>query len=291
MSIGILYESKEWSNIRIEELLRQSVKEVESINIENFSDSENELKIEHSLYVNRVFPSADMRGNMNSIGHTEKFLLELNKREIPIINSFNAFVYDCSKLRAYEILQKFNYNIPEYVYINSGEKIPLKKDWDDTQVVLKKDCGGRSFELKILENWKSLEKIKEKMHKDKWIVQEYIHPDYGFTTRVEVIDGQVMAVLKRFIGEGGISSYSTSSRYEIYKNCPKEILDDSIKILKILEIEMGSLDFIQTKNGDYYIIDVNATSNFTHDYIPLLGFDPIKKMTDYILKKYKSLGR
>ena len=94
MSIGILYESKEWSNIRIEELLGQSVKEVESINIEDFSDSENELKIEHSLYVNRVFPSADMRGNMNSLGYTEKFLLELNKREIPIIKGAEAAQLD-----------------------------------------------------------------------------------------------------------------------------------------------------------------------------------------------------
>lgn len=291
MSIGVLYESREWSNIRIEELLSLSVNEVESIDIEDYYNSGKELEIKHSLYVNRVFPSADMRDNKNSLKITKGFLELLSGNNIPVINSYNAFLYDCSKSRTYDILNKHGFKIPDYICLNSKRVTPVKEEWKNKPVVLKKDCGGRSFELEILKYWRPADNLTDKLSNDIWVVQEYIHPEKGYVTRVEVINNKIMAVLKRYIGRRGISSYSTASKYEIYKNCPEQILENSVNIMKTLEIEMGSMDFIETESGKFYLIDVNATSNFTPDYIPLLGFDPIKKMTDYVLTKYKSLGR
>ena len=49
---------------------------------------------------------------------------------------------------------------------------------------------------------------------------------------------------------------------------------------------MGSLDIIETDNNKFYIIDVNSTSNFTPDYLDLMGFDPIEKIAQFIIEFY-----
>ncbi|MFC1724118.1 RimK family alpha-L-glutamate ligase [candidate division KSB1 bacterium] len=289
MSIGILYESDEWSNWRIKNLIESHGIKTNYIYIENFKLSGG--KFPDRLYINRVFPSAGMRGNNKALKNTSGILEVLNNLKIPVINSFNAFLYDCSKVKTYDKLLGIKINIPEYYFIGDLKSINSFIKKISFPAVLKKDCGGRSFDLNIIRNAGDLQKLNIKIESDCWIIQEFIEPVKEFTTRVEIVDGKIMTVLKRYLGKGGVSSYSTASRYEVYNDCPLDIKEDSIKIMNFLEIEMGSIDFIETESGINYVIDVNATSNFTPDYIPLLGFDPVEKMVEYILKKYKIIQK
>jgi ribosomal protein S6--L-glutamate ligase len=302
VSIGILYESDEWSNRRLKELIIKNGIAAEMIFMEDFR-LERHRPFPHSLYINRVFPSTDMRGHFTSLGKTASLLQILEKQNIPVINSYRAFLYDCSKFKTYNLLKENRFLIPGFIFVNpdnTGAGRALSSALDAAAagnkpafpLVLKRDCGGRSYDLKMIMNPPDLQKIEKNIKTNttslKWVMQEFIDPVKGFTTRVEVIDNQVMTVLKRFLGKEGISSYAVGSRYELYPDCPAKILEDSVKALKILDIEMGSLDFIENRKGMYYLIDVNATSNFTPDYIPLLGFDPIEKMAGYIIDKYKA---
>ena len=154
-----------------------------------------------------------------------------------------------------------------------------------------RDCGGRSHDLRIIRAEEAWADLKRTMVQTEWIFQEYVEPNKGYTTRVEVVGENIMTVLKRFVGKNDISSYSAGSQYEVYTDYPPDIMKDSIAILKILHVEMGSLDFIENDNGEAYLIDVNATSNFTPDYIPLLGFDPMEFMAKFIVEKYDSVGK
>jgi len=287
MSIGILYESDEWSNRQIEKYLHNAKITTEYIYVENLNPDK---RLSHNLYVNRVFPSASMRGNINSIKNTFKLLKILEDLKITAINSLDAFIYDCSKINYYTILKKKGIKIPKSWYINYEKIKSLNLD-TSYPFVLKKNCGGRSLGLYIIWNKEDFFGIKDNLTGGSWILQEYIEPFANFTTRVEVIGNDIMVVLKRFTGRGGISSYSAGSKYEIYKDCTAEIIEDSLRIMRVLKMEMGSVDFIETKNRGNYVIDVNSTSNFTPDYIPLLGFNPIEKMTDFIIDKYNSLRR
>ena len=285
MSIGILYESDEWSNQRIKELIESQGIKTNYIFAENI-DLSNFKMFDH-FYINRVFPSAEMRGNISALKNTNKFLEMLNNLNVPVINSRNAFLYDCSKIKSYKTLAENEINIPQYFFIGEAKNINLYIEKTGIPAVLKKDCGGRSFDLKIIGKISDLGNLDIQIDSDSWLVQKFVEPVKEFTTRVEIVGGSIMTVLKRYIGRGGVSSYSTASKYEVYENYPSGILEDSLKIMSLLEIEMGSIDFIETDSMEYSVIDVNATSNFTPDYIPLLGFDPIEKMVEYILKKYE----
>jgi len=240
----------------------------------------------HTLYVNRVFPSADMRGNGMSIEKTDRLLQILTSKNIPVVNSYEAFLYDCSKWRTYVRLREKGYTVPDTIFVDVESDHNLEDIVSRFPAVLKRDCSGRSYGMKIVWTEESVKALKQQMAYIPWVVQAYVEPTKGYTTRVEIVGGTVMTVLKRFVGRNGISSYSTGSRYEVYDDCPPGILQDSIAVLHALDIEMGSLDFIETVEGRVYLIDVNATSNFTPDYVPLLGFDPMEKMAAYILQKY-----
>ena len=290
MSIGILYESDEWSNRRLRDCIVLNGVEAEMIFMED-AELNNGGEWSHRMYVNRVFPSADMRGHTASISKTKHLLNCLESKGIPTVNSYEAFLYDCSKWKTYLILKDEGFTVPTTLRFGATNVDEISIKQMKYPLVVKRDCGGRSYDLQIIRTEEAWEDLKRTMARTEWILQEYIEPVKGYTTRIEVVGDSIITVLKRFIGKDAVSSYSAGSRYETYRNCPPEIIEDSMAVLKILNVEMGSLDFIENENEEACLIDVNTTSNFTPDYVPLLGFDPVDKMAEYILDKYSRIRK
>lgn len=287
MSIGILYESIEWSNNQLGIYLNESGIKTSLINIEKDPvDLDSILK--HKLIVNRIFPSSPFRGFLRSYKLAGSILKVINDYSIPIINPYESYHYDSSKISTSYILKMNGLPVPETLgFFQKGVALDSKKM--SYPCLLKPDCGGRSSYTFILKNEQELENAIIKIPDVPFIIQRYIHPDKNYTTRVEIVGNKIMTVLKRYIGKGNLSGYHSGSRYEDYKNCPKDIIKASKKALDYLHIEMGSLDIIETNDNEFYIIDVNATSNFSEDNISFLGFDPMKVMSDYIVRRYKKI--
>jgi len=288
MSIGILFESKEWSNTTISDILHEQGIDNTLINISDFIN-DTAFNFEHQLYWNRVFPSAEMRNNHQWLSIVNNFIFTLNELKIPVINSYKAFYFDFNKLAAYKILKEKGFDIPRTLGINSFEACKSSLETIGLPAVLKRNCGGRAWNLELINNKNHIKKLKRKfpLINDFWLVQEYIPLKYNYITRIELVNDEIICTLKRFLGSGNISSYSRGSSLKLYNDVPEEIIAAAKNALKILDIEMGSLDIIESKNGKNYIIDVNATTNFTDDYIDLLGFNPLEKMCEYVIKRYK----
>jgi len=287
MSIGILYESVEWSNKQLAKLLNKSRIKTELINLE-----ENAINIDsilkHKLIVNRIFPSSIFRGYKRSYKLAVSILRIVDDNNIPMINSYRSYQYDCSKISTSYTLYNNNLPAPQ-IYAFFQGSVNINNYQISYPCVLKPDSGGRSNYTYIMKNNKDLKKAIGEIPDVPFIIQEYIYPDKKYTTRIEIVGEKVMAVLKRYMGKGNISGYHFGSKYEDYNNCPEAILKASKEALKYLNIDMGSLDIIETNSKEFYIIDVNSTSNFSEDNVEMLGFDPIEIMADYILKKYNEL--
>lgn len=285
MSIGILYETDEWSNQQLYQYLNDAGIETKLINLEKDEvDFKNIVK--YNLIINRIFPSAYYRGYSKSTQIAGSVLRVIKDNGIPIVNSYESFEYDRSKLCIGNILDKNGIKTPEiYKYIYGSFNM------DDEVIkypcILKPDCGGRSSYTYIIDNKEELEKALEEIPQVPFILQQYIHPVKRYTTRVEVVGNEIMTVLKRYVGEKKLSSYHVGSTYEHYTDCPKEIIENSKQALKYLHIEMGSLDIVEI-DDEFYIIDVNATSNFSEDNVQMLGFNPMKVMAEYIETKYRN---
>ncbi len=281
MTIAILYESHEWSNEALRELLIE--KEIDAVLI----DVENEKGVDLSGYemiVNRVFPSAWSRGHNQAYGNAKEMLERIRDKAIMQINSENAFYYDFDKKATFEVLDR------------EGISIPLDYQWPEMAggkaieypCIVKPITGGRSLETQIINDRRELETFFETRDPSKFVVQEYQDPIMGFTTRIEMVGTEFTSIFKRSLGDGHIGSYSRGSSYIPYPECSKVILKECRRALDVLDMEMGSLDVIENDNG-FFIIDVNATSNVAEENTETFGFNLMAVMADYIAKVYTGL--
>ncbi len=289
MSIGILYESIEWSNQHLSDILNKMSIKTELINLETEPISWQRI-LQHQLIINRLFPSAPLRGNKRALRIADTILKVIQDHHLPIINSQEAYRYDCSKLCCMQALQQKNIPVPESLaYFSSADLLtPNTLSYPN---VLKPDCSGRSFFTYILNNREDLKVSLKQIPDQPFIIQEYIKPVKKFTTRIEIVGQNIMSIHKRYLGSGGLSSYHAGSAFKKYPNCSVKIIQTAFKALALLNIEMGSVDIIESSDDEFYLIDINATSNFSEDNVEMLGFDPLQVMAEYILKRYSLLTK
>lgn len=289
MSIGILYESTEWSNQHLYDLIQNSDIKAELINLETEPVSFKRI-LQHKLIVNRIFPSAPLRHHYRSHNIAVNILKVVQDHRIQMINPFEAYIYDCSKISSMQVLYKNGIPVPQCLaYFLPADQ--LNPDKLLFPCVLKPDCCGRSYFTYILNNEQDLKITLKSIPDQPFIIQEYIKPVKNFTTRIEIVGKDIMSINKRYLGSTGLSGYHAGSVFKEYPDCPDKIIQTSIKALELLHIEMGSLDIIECSHDIFYIIDVNATTNFSEDNIEMLGFDPIKVMAEHIIDQYASIDK
>ena len=287
MTIGILFESHEWSSIALRDYIQEEGIEVKLIDLEENFKLDNISK--YYIIVNRVFASAQFRGHHKSLVVVEKILEEVKDNNIELINSYQAHFYEVSKELSTNKLASLGFSVPE-IYDSFTEEEDLDYDLIQYPCVMKPDCGGRTNYTYILEDQSELRAALEEVENCelKFIIQQYIPPVKGYITRMEVVANECYSVLKRYVVEGGLSAYNLGSDYDSYQDCPPEIINTALEAMEELDMELGSLDIIESKD-DFYIIDVNSVSNFAPENIEMFGFNLIKDTAHYIVKRYKQL--
>ena len=121
-----------------------------------------------------------------------------------------------------------------------------------------------------------------------FVVQEYVEPEFGYVTRIEVVDDALPLIAKRSIGEGGLSSYHAGSTYELYPDCPDDVRDAALSAACALGISFGSFDVIETRHGAYFI-DANSVSNVSEDCTELFGFDLMRAHAWGMTRRYHQI--
>ena len=284
MSIAIIYESEEWSNIYLKDYLSKKGFDVLFINFEK-SVFDAAFFSSVQLIVNRIFPSSYFRGHVKTYYKGIDFLRKLNEKGIPMINSFEALMYDFDKQLVCKALRDNNVNTPE-IYCGS-------KNFDIDKIkypcIIKPNRGGRSTHTCKVDNSEELYEFSNTLPAIDFIYQEYIQSIDNYTLRIEVINGEIFSAVKRSMDEKGISSYHRGAVYEHIHKLDEHIEKLVINTLSILNIKMGGIDVIVSKDGPY-IIDVNATSNFSKVFVDFLGKNPLDKMGDLIIEEYLKIS-
>ena len=354
MSVGILFESKEWSSYALEKHINDMGVAAKLIDMQEDFDL-NEL-LSYNLIVNRVFASAVFRGHQKTLERMPEVIGLLKENDVPMINPYEAHFYEISKRHATETLAAHGFAVPlvygvftpsqvrsnrQHVYANtpsiqnhrlapgirscgqheytkishtqshwlsspivaSGQhecsKTPLAPSrrlssplGADNQLefeypcIVKPDCGGRTNYTFIVNSPEELIRCMENVPDIQFIAEEYIYPEYGFTTRIEVINRSCALILKRSVAENGLSAYHLGSTYAAYDDCSDNIKSTVVRAMDLLQIEVGSVDIIENQTG-FYIIDINSVSNASEDNIEMFSFDLIKETAAYIVMKHQ----
>lgn len=291
MSIMLLYESEEWSTYALQNRIQeqgipcQLVCMEDGIPWEQFSDC--------ALVVSRVFASAQFRGHGRSLRRMPELIAYLREKQIPMLNPYQAHFYEVSKELSTRVLGEHGLPVPK-VYgtfqkregVRFADALNTLHSRIEYPCIIKPNCGGRTTYTYIIHNESEMKNALLQIPDIEMIVEEYIEPIYGFLTRIEVIGGECSLIVKRSVTQNGLSAYHLGSKYQDYPDCSQRIREAAVKAMRILDIQFGSLDVIES-GSRFAIIDVNAVSNASEDNTEMFCFDLMKETAQYIVKQYR----
>lgn len=300
-SIGILYESDEWSDHKLARELQSALADegckahVTMIDMEGPDAIERALACD--LLVSRVFASARFRGHEASLAHMNELVDAAAAANIPMLNPGSAHRFEVSKQASTTALADAGLTVPQV--FACAEESDIDPATLPYPCIIKPDCGGRTTHTAILQDASQAREFLGKASRcaagpssrqnpslgqaspkaasatgshSKFIVEEYVEPELGFLTRIEIVDGRVALVVKRSVAESGLSGYHEESTYAPYDDCAPELVDEAERAARTLGFDFGSFDVIECSRGRFFI-DANSVSNVSEDCTELLGCD------------------
>jgi ribosomal protein S6--L-glutamate ligase len=280
--IGILFESDEWSDYKLAAELENRGFAAALINTEE-PDNETQI-LSCDLLVSRVFASATFRDHSFSLERMPHLLNLIKQQGIPLINPAQAHFYETDKTTATKKLEQVGLSVP-CVYACDSARLLEENDFS-YPCIIKPNCGGRSTYTALAQNPSQARSFLDGVPNLVFVVEEYIRPEKGFLTRVEIVGYECALILKRSVAENGLSSYHFGSTYTPYHEPSDALLKDCALAARELSIELGSFDIIESGTQRSFI-DANAVSNVSEDCTELFDFDLMSAYADYITDKYQ----
>ncbi len=272
--VGVLFESDEWSDhhlrAEIAKALSQEGLAGEACLIDMEGERYREEALRCDVLVSRIFASAQFRGHSASLERVFALLEEAQAEGALVLNPPCAHGYEVSKKASTEALAKADVLTPMvYGCDRSRQLDPSSFRYPS---IIKPDCGGRTTHTFLAENAKEARAWLSNAPDIVFIAEEYLVPERGFLTRVEVVGGQPTLIVKRSVTATGLSAYRLGSTYELYEDCSEDILRVVRKAARVLGFVFGSFDIIETDRGAFFI-DANSVSNVSEDCTDLFQFD------------------
>lgn len=192
------------------------------------------------------------------------------------IVSAQAILNSRDKWTSFQILSKAGVAVPHTVLINpylSAQQVAI---FGESPLIIKLLEGTHGQGVILAKNSKEAHPIIETLvaAKQKFVLQEYIEESKGADLRVIVIDGVVVAAMKRQCKAGDFRSnlHRGGTSESIQLNYEEEAL--AIKAAKALKMGVCGVDILQSERGPL-VLEVNSTP----------GLEGIEKTTQKNISK------
>lgn len=304
--IGILYESREWSDYKLAAELAEAGSEVRMIDLAlgDAHDWRAEAVVaggalECDLLVSRVFASAVFRGHGYVHERMANLIPAAEARGIPMVNPPRAHYFEIDKQRAVGELARAGVDVPRVQACGMPAELAAlvgasSEDAADEAsalraisypCIIKPNCGGRTTYTAVARTGEEARVFLSGAPDFEFIVEDYLLPERGFITRIELVDGTCELAVKRSVVDGGLSAYHLGSTYELYHDLPASVRATAEAAGRALSIEFGSFDIIEA-DGRAFVIDANSVSNVSPDNTATFGgFDLMREYARAIARR------
>ncbi len=301
-SVGILYEHPEWFKPLFRELERQSVPFV-PIDATRHSFEPGSDADRYSLVVNRMSPSAGLRGNGQAIFHTLDYLAHLEERGASVLNGRRAFEFEISKARQLDLLARLGVRYPRAKVVNHPSQIVGAAADLEYPVLLKPNIGGSGAGIRSFADPGELAHAVSSgdsfdMGLDNTVlVQEHLPARDESIVRIEILDGEFLYAIRIRLVPGsfnlcpadycdlpGVADGVSGRGLPIEGYTPPEaVIEQARRIVAAAGMDLGGVEYlIDDRDGEAYFYDVNALSNFVADAVQVVGFDPFVNLAGFI---------
>lgn len=180
-------------------------------------------------------------------------------------------------------------------------------------IVVKANIGGSGAGITRFDNPESLDAAARGGTIDLGVdhvalVQELAPLRDGHITRVEVLDRRFLYAINVYpAGDSfnlcpadicqttdgqqlsrsacAVDAQKNGMRVEQFK-APREIIRDVERIAARVDLDIGGIEYlVDDRDGRHYFYDINALSNFVADARNVIGFDPFKRLVDYLVAR------
>ena len=206
-----------------------------------------------------------VRGTPSKDSHLD-LISEFERLGYCVVNSRTTINICADKYRNYVRLKDYGLTQPKTVLIPNKDMVENSFETLDTKfpIIMKTLRGSKGVGVLFIESKKSLDAIVQLVFKtdedSDLLIQEYIKTDYD--VRVIVLDGRVVASMRRDVVEGDFrSNYAQGapvSKFNLTDMEEKQCLLAS----KAVDGIFTAVDFIPAKNRDKnppYILEVNSS--------------------------------
>jgi hypothetical protein len=313
--IAIFYEHPEWFSALFAELDRRGVA-YDRLPAHNGHFDPADHSAPYALLVNRMSPSAYLRGHAQAMFYTLHYLAFLKEIGANVLNGYDAYVYEFSKARQLGLLHRLGVRYPRARVLNDPSQAPRAAEGLTFPVILKPNIGGSGAKIVQFQTPEELQEAAASGVLDLGIdhtalVQEYLPAAGNSIVRVEVLGGEYLYAIRLHLAAGefnlcpadycrlpaaahgtGLQAGVSGRQVPVEAYTPPPPIVDAVKrIMAAAYIEVGGIEYlVNARDGQVYFFDINALSNFVADAVNVVGFDPVPKFVDYLLMRAGIVG-
>ncbi len=302
--IAVLYEHPEWFKPLFAELERRDVPHVALHAVDHVYDPD-ERRAPYSLVVNRMSPSAWMRGNRDAIFHSLRYLEHLEDIGASVLNGAEAFRFELSKAAQYSLMARLGVRHPATRVLSRPEQAVGASAGLQFPVLLKPNIGGSGAGIQSFTTMDDLADAVRDGGIDFGIdhvglLQEHLPAQDDAIVRIEIVGGEFLYAIRLLLTPGTFNlcpadycelpgmADGVSGRglpVEAYQP-PVEIVDTARRLVAAAGMDVGGVEYlINDRDGHPYFYDVNALSNFVADAPNVIGFNPYVNLVDLIVER------
>ncbi|RFN59320.1 RimK family alpha-L-glutamate ligase [Marixanthomonas ophiurae] len=192
------------------------------------------------------------------------------------IVSAQAILDSRDKWTSFQILSKAGVAVPHTVFVNPYLTTEQVDTFEDNPIIIKLLEGTHGQGVILAKNGKQAMPIIETLQaaNQKFVLQEFIKESKGADVRVIVVDGVVIAAMKRQCKEGDFRSnlHRGGSSQSLQLSSEEEAV--ALKAAKALKMGVCGVDILQSERGPL-VLEVNSTP----------GLEGIEKTTQKNISK------
>jgi hypothetical protein len=312
-SLAILFEHPEWQKPLFQALDRCGVDYLPvDLKKAAFSDGDSPLA---PLYFNQASPSAYVRGDTRTVPYALSYMRALERRGVRVLNGADAFALELSKTAQASLLRQLGVPTPRVWTFNDLDAIRARALELTYPVLLKPDQGGSGARIMLVESFAHLEALLT-LHPEHWLpdnlllLQEYFPTDPAKgIVRMEFLGGELLYAMRvishgRFNlcpapvcnpegGEGDVCEIPVEQKtappveFYPYREVPAQAVEWGKRIIATGKLDVGSVEYLETRDGGLMFYDINANSNLRPSIAQAFGFDPFERVVNFLVHEMK----
>ena len=302
--VGILYEHPQWFEPMFDELDRRRVPYTR-IDANRLSYDPSQTEPPFDVVVNRMSPSAWMRGNQSALFSVPDYLSYLEDNGVRVINGSRSFAFELSKARQLALSAQLGLRHPAArVITHPGDAVSAAEELR-YPVLVKPNIGGSGAGIASFADPDALARTADEGGLEfgpdaTALVQEHLPADGDAVFRMEFLDGEFLYAIRLLLVPGsfnlcpadycdlpGIADGVSGRGLAIEVHVPPDdVIRDGAALLAATGADVGGVEYlVNAIDGQPYFYDVNALSNFVADAPAVVGFDPFVNLVDFILEE------